>query len=42
MKCKVLLQVRVKHIWQLVAESLIIEPWTDEEFAKGEAAGKAW
>ena len=31
----------VKYIWQLVAESLVIEPWNDEEIAAGEAAGKA-
>jgi dimethylglycine catabolism B len=31
----------VKYIWELVADSLIIEPWTDEEIAKGEAEGKA-
>ncbi len=31
----------VKYIWQLVAESLVIDPWTDEEIAKGEAEAKA-
>jgi Fe-S oxidoreductase len=31
----------VKYIWQLVAESLVIEPWSDEEITAGEAAGKA-
>lgn len=30
----------VKYIWQLVAESLIIEPWSDEEIATGDAKGK--
>jgi len=31
----------VKYIWELIADSLIIEPWTDEEIAQGEADGKA-
>lgn len=31
----------VKYIWELVADSLVIEPWTDEEVAKGEAEAKA-
>ncbi|OEU47590.1 MAG: Fe-S oxidoreductase [Desulfobacterales bacterium C00003060] len=31
----------VKYIWQLIADSLEIEPWTAEEIAKGEAKGKA-
>ena len=31
----------VKYIWELVADSLILEPWTEEEVAKGEAEGKA-
>jgi len=31
----------VKYIWELVADSLIIEPWTDEEIGKGGWEGKA-
>lgn len=31
----------VKYIWELIADSLVIEPWTDEEIAQGEAEGKA-
>jgi hypothetical protein len=31
----------VKYIWELVADSLVIEPWTDEEVARGEAEAKA-
>jgi Fe-S oxidoreductase len=28
----------VKYIWELVADCLVIDPWTEEEIAKGEAA----
>ena len=31
----------VKYIWELVADSLVFDPWTDEEIAAGEAAGAA-
>jgi dimethylglycine catabolism B len=31
----------VKYIWELVADSLVMEPWTEEEIAKGEADGTA-
>jgi len=31
----------VKYIWQLVAEALVIEPWSEDEVAKGEAEAKA-
>ncbi|MFP5212010.1 MAG: (Fe-S)-binding protein [Acidobacteriota bacterium] len=31
----------VKYIWQLVAESLVIDPWTDAEVEKAEAEAKA-
>lgn len=31
----------VKYIWELVADSLVLDPWTDEEIAAGEAAGAA-
>ena len=31
----------VKYIWELVADSLVLEPWTEEEVARGEAEGKA-
>lgn len=31
----------VKYIWQLVAESLILEPWSDEEIETAEAQAKA-
>jgi len=31
----------VKYLWQLVAESLVIKPWTGEEIAAGEAAADA-
>jgi Fe-S oxidoreductase len=31
----------VKYIWELVADSLVIEPWTEKEIAEGEAEGKA-
>jgi Fe-S oxidoreductase len=34
-------QYEVKYIWELVADSLVIEPWTDEEIARGEAEAKA-
>jgi hypothetical protein len=30
----------VKYIWELVADSLVIDPWSEEEIAKGEAEGK--
>jgi Fe-S oxidoreductase len=33
--------IEVKYIWQLVAESLVIEPWTKEEIQHGEAEGTA-
>jgi Fe-S oxidoreductase len=31
----------VKYIWQLVAESLVIKPWTEEEIARGQAQAAA-
>ena len=31
----------VKYIWQLVAESLVFEPWSDEEVARAQEAAKA-
>ena len=31
----------VKYIWQVVAESLIIEPWAEAEIAKAAEAAKA-
>ncbi|MCE5333293.1 MAG: hypothetical protein LLG06_01755 [Desulfobacteraceae bacterium] len=31
----------VKYIWQLVAESLVIEPWSDEEIAHATGEVKA-
>jgi len=31
----------VKYIWELVADSLIIEPWTEEEIAKGQQESEA-
>ena len=31
----------VKYIWELVADSLVIEPWSDEEIAEGEAQAAA-
>jgi dimethylglycine catabolism B len=31
----------VKYIWQLVAESLVIEPWSDEEIARAEEEASA-
>ncbi len=31
----------VKYIWQLVAESLVLEPWSDEEVAKAKEEAKA-
>lgn len=31
----------VKYIWELVADALVIEPWSEEEVAKAEAEGKA-
>jgi Fe-S oxidoreductase len=34
-------QYEVKYIWELVADSLVIEPWSDEEIARGEAEAKA-
>jgi hypothetical protein len=30
-----------KYLWQLVADSLILEPWSEEEIARGEAEGAA-
>lgn len=30
----------VKYIWELVADSLVIEPWSDEEIAKAQAAAQ--
>jgi dimethylglycine catabolism B len=34
-------QYEVKYIWELVADSLVIEPWTAEEIEKAEAEAKA-
>lgn len=34
-------QYEVKYIWELVADCLVMEPWTDEEVAKAEAEAKA-
>lgn len=31
----------VKYIWELVADCLVIEPWSDQEVAKAEAEAKA-
>jgi heterodisulfide reductase subunit B len=31
----------VKYIWQLVAETLVLEPWSDEEIARAEEEAKA-
>lgn len=31
----------VKYIWELVADSLVLDPWTEEEVARGEAEGAA-
>lgn len=31
----------VKYIWQLIADCLVIEPWTEEEIARGEAEAEA-
>jgi len=31
----------VKYIWQLVAESLVIEPWSDEEIEKAQQEAAA-
>jgi Fe-S oxidoreductase len=31
----------VKYIWELVADSLVIEPWSDEEVARAEAEAAA-
>lgn len=31
----------VKYIWELVADSLILEPWSEEEIEKAEAEAKA-
>ena len=31
----------VKYIWELVADALVIEPWSDEEVAKAEAEAAA-
>ncbi len=34
-------EYEVKYIWELVADSLVIEPWTDEEVEKAEGEAKA-
>ena len=34
-------EYEVKYIWELVADSLVIDPWSEEEIAKGEAEGNA-
>ncbi len=31
----------VKYIWELVADTLIIEPWSDEEIEKAQQEAKA-
>ncbi|MBU4378464.1 MAG: (Fe-S)-binding protein, partial [Proteobacteria bacterium] len=31
----------VKYLWQLVAETLILEPWEQDMVARAEAAAKA-
>jgi len=30
----------VKYIWELVADSLIVEPWTEAEAARAEAEAR--
>lgn len=34
-------EYEVKYLWQLIAESLVIEPWTEEEISRGEAEAQA-
>jgi Fe-S oxidoreductase len=34
-------QYEVKYIWELVADALVIDPWTEEEVAKAEAEAAA-
>lgn len=34
-------QYEVKYIWELVADTLVLEPWSDEEVAEAEAEAKA-
>jgi hypothetical protein len=31
----------VKYIWQLVAESLVLSPWTEAEIAEAKAKAEA-
>ena len=31
----------MKHIWELVADSLVIEPWDDQEIDKAQAEAAA-
>ncbi len=31
----------VKYLWELVADTLVMEPWSEEEIARGEAEGAA-
>ena len=31
----------VKYIWELVADTLVLEPWSEEEVAKAEEESKA-
>ena len=31
----------VKYIWEHAADSLVLEPWTDEQVARAEAEAKA-
>ena len=31
----------VKYIWELVADTLVLEPWTEEEIATAEEEAKA-
>jgi Fe-S oxidoreductase len=34
-------EYEVKYIWEVVADALVIDPWTDEEIAKAEAESAA-
>jgi len=35
------LPIETMYLWELLAESIIIEPWSEEEIAKGEAEAAA-
>jgi hypothetical protein len=34
-------QYEVKYLWELVADSLVLDPWTEEEIERGQAEAES-